>query len=263
MRKSKRRKKRLPVQQNSSPLFGDGRQGKFFSKGDERDHLASGSQPFFIPASHSHDQAGTQNMMGNGNAPPAVQMAEGSAGKAAPSVLDLKELKKGKVQGCGELSNWIVQWKLNRPSLKGGYVIQNAVRYSYIEDCSGKDITKKKTSKRLWDFWEAWKVNPGQKVTDYAQNGDPRDDWFSHPDRGNNTKGEVNMFGVAKFYEGLTSLPSHFKTNNPDTLAHSLPSTTTDPKLKGGTYAAGHGVNYEWDCCASPSTRKTKSRFVF
>ena len=84
-------------------------------------------------------------------------------------------------------------------------------------------------------------------------------DTFSDPDTGTGTAGKIVVTGDAQFYEGLVALPPDFISNNPETEAEAAPSTTTDPKLLGGTPNVDHDLTVEWDCKFSKSKTKILS----
>jgi len=99
-------------------------------------------------------------------------------------------------------------------------------------------------------YWEAWKVDVGKSVPN------PSDDNFDDPGCGSGTGGTDVITGTARFYENLT-LPADFKPNNPATFAGSLSSTTTDPKLSGGTAPFSHTLSVKWNCCPNTKNKST------
>jgi hypothetical protein len=135
-----------------------------------------------------------------------------------------QKLKSKTIHGGPHSETWVVQWQLSKESKKGGQIVQTVV---YL-DASGKQIRK--------PIWEAWEVKPNSRFTIYYP--DPEDDTFGGFPSGTRIQAE------ARFYEGLT-LPSSFKANNPETLAHILPSTTVDPNLP--TANATAPVDRVWD----------------
>jgi hypothetical protein len=243
-----------------------------FSKAQQPQQTPStkATTPFFKPEpvfkSCNANVGEVQQTMGKNanaqkNAPKPAPVPPPTPVATPPTVLNMKEQTKGQVKGCGELSDWIIKWELDQPSIKGGYIIQEVYRATFVQNCKEKDITANKTAKRWWHYWEAWKVNAGQKVTETAEKGDLNDDHFSVPDSGSRSSGNVIMGGIGRFYEGLT-LPTDFKTHNSDTLAKSLPATTTDPQLSNGTYAGVRTLKYSWDCCKSPAELNTEYRTI-
>lgn len=173
--------------------------------------------------------------------------------------------QSGPTSGQSGSYKWVVQWKLDKPSPKGGWIVQ---RVDFKANAKESDATAKqniisktlgiKPMKKvdlmaklgvdpasLTRYWEAWPVNPGQSVTTYAEGGDLEDDTYAFPSFGPGTKGEVGSAGVAEFYEGLT-LPSSFKATN-TAPAWILPITRSQPKLKGGTGSIPHTLLATWD----------------
>jgi len=157
---------------------------------------------------------------------------------------------------CGTF-NWVVQWVLDKPSPLGGWVVQRVDVARNVKNCANK-VSGPGDSGGLntawYPLWEAWKVNPGQSVTTYAEGGDTEDDTygsgFTKP-----TKGSVTVTGSAEFYEGLV-LPASFKVTN-KAPAWILPSTKKKPKLAGGTGAIPHSLTASWDCCTGSDKTTT------
>lgn len=149
--------------------------------------------------------------------------------------------------------HWLIQWKLSEASKAGGWIVQKVNFTGNIEDDKGKKL------KTGWEkhspYWEAWKVNKNQKVTEYAENGDPDDDTYANPGYGANTKGTTTIKGDAKFYEGLT-LPSSFKVI-PGHPAGILLTTKSDPNLSGGTPTLDHDLTATWDSTKGKSGKTT------
>jgi hypothetical protein len=169
--------------------------------------------------------------------------------------LSLKTTTDPKVKDCGEFASWKVQFKLSEKSKAGGYIVQHfTVKYDVYGcgDCENKIEHPKKFTEV--DYWEAWQVNPNSLWTKYGDMG-IEDDNISHPGAGDKTKGKVTMRGEAKFYEGL-DLPADFKVRK-GVPAGTLPSTTKDPKLTGGTAAVVHEVTLQWDCCPGGDRKTT------
>ncbi len=175
------------------------------------------------------------------------------------------KLKKSNVSGptandCGGF-DWMIQWELDKPTTKGGWVVQKVeVPYS-VKDCSNKAVDPAKVGglqPSWYPVWEAWQINKDQKVTTYAEGGDVNDDSFSTPGPGSDTKGTVTVRGTAEFYEDLTLPTSFTVTNKAPTWI--LPATTSAPTLSGGTGAISHTLKATWDCCAKgkKATKTTK-----
>jgi hypothetical protein len=117
-----------------------------------------------------------------------------------------------------------IQWKLNQPSESGGWIVQNVTADIETIDEAGNLV-----SQENWDYWEAWRVDPGSTVTTFAATGDPVDDTFHIPAAAAGTSGTWTISGTARFYEGL-SLPDTFDVGNVP-QAGILFSTSTDPHL--------------------------------
>lgn len=167
---------------------------------------------------------------------------------------------------CGGY-HWAADWLLRKDSDVGGHIVQHLVADYEIHNLLGMDITTS-IVKRHWDYWEAWSVDAGEGTakTIPATPGTPSPtkggkpaptfpvpytagtDTFADPERGLGTRGKIVVTGDAQFYEGLVTLPAHFVYHHPDTQAGSLRSTTTDPKLTGGTPNVDHDLTVDWDC---------------
>jgi hypothetical protein len=187
----------------------------------------------------------------------ASGFAPGAAsGKATkPAKLTKRTEKRAKGGDCGQFS-WVVQWKLDRPSPAGGWVVQKVDVTRDVKDCSDNAVTTGGLQTSWYPLWEAWQINPGQKVTTYAElNNDREDDTYGSGSIAD-TKGSVTVTGSAEFYEGL-ALPSSFKVTNaaPTWI---LPATNTAPTLTGGTGAIDHNITATWDCCKKKGSKKTK-----
>jgi len=130
---------------------------------------------------------------------------------------------------------WITEWGLDKPTLRGGFVIQRVDAKFEVEDCEGKALKKGPPS----PFWEAWYIAPGK--------AEPTDDdtWWAKAMPC--TRGRVVIRAEARYYDGLTSLPPSFKPGAVDATAG--PATTTAPNLEGGSNAAPHNIELIWDCC--------------
>ena len=173
-----------------------------------------------------------------------------------PSRLEKTTVTGPTAVDCGGF-DWIVQWLLDNPTKKGGWVVQNLDVKFDVKDCSDKAVDVKATTTvdpAAWPYWEAWQINKGQKVTTYAEKGDTKDDEYTLPAMGDNTKGTIRYIGTANFYDGLT-LPKSL-TPDPNSPAGILPVSRADPGLTGGTGALAHNLTATWDCCKPD--KKTK-----
>ncbi|MEA2192735.1 MAG: hypothetical protein QOI73_2856, partial [Solirubrobacteraceae bacterium] len=150
---------------------------------------------------------------------------------------------------CGAFS-WKVNFRLNRPSIAGGYFIQDLRIRRRATDCDGTALPDHSLTMH---YWEAWRVQPGAREDELVANGTyDYADLYQLDAPGLNTKGTARYSGNVAFYEGLT-LPATFVANNPATAAQALPSTTVDPHLTGGTVSHRHNISASWNCC--PASR--------
>jgi hypothetical protein len=141
---------------------------------------------------------------------------------------------------------WKVNFVLPTPSVAGGYFVQDVAIYVGTTDCAGAARPAQSISSH---YWEAWHVDPGGTRQDLVANGTyDYTDMYSNASPGAGTKGTFSITGSVAFYEGLT-LPATFVPNNPATFAGHLPSTTTNPALRGGTPVLAHNINGTWNCC--------------
>jgi hypothetical protein len=207
---------------------------------------------------------------------------------AKPQALLISTTSAPTEKNCGGYE-WHTSWLLAKDSDAGGHIVQHIVVDYDIQNFLNMDITAG-VVKKHWNYWEAWPVKAGEGTArmipptpvpavgpapaphgtaPVTKGGKPApnfpvpysagDDTFGDPETGGGTKGKIVVTGNAKFYEGLVALPPHFIANNPDTQARSLPSTTTDPKLAGGTPDVDHNLTVEWDCRFSISKTKIVS----
>ena len=186
----------------------------------------------------------------------AASAASGKTKAVKPAKLTKRTEKRAKGGDCGQFS-WVVQWKLDRPSPAGGWVVQKVDVTRNVEDCAGNTVTTGGLDTSWYPLWEAWQINPGQKVTTYAElNNDREDDTYGSSTIAG-TKGTMTVTGSAEFYEGLTLPGSFTVTNAAPTWI--LPATNAAPTLTGGTGAIPHSLTATWDCCRKKGKRtKTK-----
>lgn len=150
---------------------------------------------------------------------------------------------------------WVIQWVLDKPSPKGGCIVQGVHTTIDVKDDKGAKVdVKAKTgvNPANWPLWELWEVNKGQKVTTYAETGDTADDTYAMPTMGAKTKGSISIQGSAEFYEGLAK-PSTFKAT-PGSPAGILPIMRSAPTLAGGTGAISHNLTATWDSTGGDET---------
>ena len=151
---------------------------------------------------------------------------------------------------------WGIRWKLDRPTKKGGYVVQMVGSWVNVKDCRGRPVRVqdrvKEYNPRNYPFWEAWKI--GRNQTGTGKHIDDSYWWLQGVGEG--TKGFMQVLGYANYYDGLV-LPSSFKVdkNSPARLA---PMTKTNPNLTGGSGPVLHTLKAEWNCCPDSASKKTK-----
>jgi len=159
---------------------------------------------------------------------------------------------------CGDVAFQIWWTFLNAvQNTQGGHVIQDITITWNITDCKSNRLDSKSLgaiwkNKNSVHYWEAWAVSK------YASFSIPKDDNFSWNDEGAGTKGTVSWKATASFYQGLVTLPKDMTSNNKDTLAGGLRSTTINPNFSNGTDPVPHEMVIEWNCCCDngQSTRK-------
>lgn len=217
--------------------------------------------PLFPPSTHGKP-AGPEDESIKGDDGPDVAPSTGTPEPVplkggGTQALTISNVRGPKAANCGSYE-WVIQWVLAQKSTAGGHAVQHLTAAYDIKDAAGKDVTVATMGQAKWDYWEAWPFNANQKVTTFAEGGDIEDDGYSDKDMGS-TKGRIVVTGDAQFFEGLNPLPTVFKKNNPATQAGILASSTTDPKLTGGTASVAHNLTVEWDCAATSSPTKIAS----
>jgi hypothetical protein len=178
-----------------------------------------------------------------------IPMDTGSAAATPPKLTKRNEVAPTGTN-CGAF-NWVIQWMLDKPTTKGGWVVQKIQNTHSIKTCddAALDASKLPFKDSWYPFWEAWQIHKDQKVTTYAEGGDKLDDKFSSGGTGDGTKGTRTITGEAEFYDGLT-LPDTFKvTDKAPTFI--LPTTKAAPALTGGTGSIAHNVKATWNCCGA------------
>jgi hypothetical protein len=161
---------------------------------------------------------------------------------------------------CGNFA-WGIQWKLDVPTAKGGWVVQHVETAFDIKDCAGnpvdvKALTNGDHDPADWPLWEAWQIDRCETGTGNKKSDDsytmclfeePPNVICGGHDSKVKTKGTIKVKGTAEFFDGL-SLPKDFAaTGKPPT--GKLPVTRKDPALSGGTGSLDHSLVATWDCC--------------
>lgn len=194
---------------------------------------------------------------------PLGPVAAAAASAVATAAAAKPKLSKSVVSApaardCGGW-NWVIQWKLDKPSTTGGWIVQRVDARRDVKDASGAAVPVTNGWDPAWTpYWEGWKVNPGKSVTTYAETGDLEDDTYAGTAGGDNTKGSFTMTGHADFYEGAT-LPATMTPTNA-APAWILPFTKTDPSLPGGTGAIAHDLTATWDCTGTTKSTTITTR---
>ena len=170
-------------------------------------------------------------------APPAG----GGGGVKAPN-LTITTVKGPNTEACGGFL-WQVKFTLNKPSAKGGWIVQKITYDQVVIKCPNAPFINKKIT-----YYEAWRVTAGTSGDSERLAGKFNfDDQYSSPNYPD-TKGSTTITGKVAFFEDL-QLPAAFKKNNPDTYAGGLPSTTDKPDFWTEENAADHNLSYAWNCC--------------
>jgi RHS repeat-associated protein len=172
-----------------------------------------------------------------------------------------------KKKTCGGINvKWV--FSLDKKSKCEGYIVQQIDHDSSIAPCGGAAKKMKK------QFWEAWKIKKGEKVSWDTK----RDKWTDSsikPSRPNtcgkwSSKGTVKFFCVKKTGD-LGDLNKKPKKPNdgwgPGAAPWSgvLPSTKQKPKWwgkpsDGGEKPARRASGAEWDCCVNPPKNNVWAR---
>lgn len=149
---------------------------------------------------------------------------------------------------CGGF-DWKVKFTLDTITPNGGYFIQE-VNLNFVYDSLCPDYYEN----LQLTFYEAWRVNPGQRVTIYRQadQADFDDQYFSPAYE--NSRGSVRAFGVLKYFDSIT-LPATMIANNPNTFAGDLPSDTLQPFFWNQVAGIPHNASSNWDCCGRDTSR--------
>ena len=128
-----------------------------------------------------------------------------------------------------EWGNWVwrIQWKLDRPSPRGGTIIQ-LISLSFTGD--HHPVQDYYTG----PYWEAWTIPRGHAQTADAE-AHHFDDEFRITRGESGTSGVIHIFASAIFYEDQP-VPGYFQRRHGRTLAADLPSSDKNPQFTGGTF---------------------------
>jgi len=167
--------------------------------------------------------------------------APGGGGGNNPN-LTIETVEGPKKDPCGGFM-WRVKFNLNKPSAKGGWIVQKITYDQLVIKCPNTPYINKKVT-----YYEAWRVAPGTSGDSERLAGKYTfDDQYSSPNFPD-TRGSTSITGQVKFFEDL-QLPASFKKNNPDTYAGGLPATTDKPDFWTDDNTAAHNLSYTWNCC--------------
>ncbi|HAB98266.1 MAG TPA: hypothetical protein DCE71_00385 [Parachlamydiales bacterium] len=173
---------------------------------------------------------------------------------SSPPVLRKRTVSGPTPSDCGGFS-WGAQWYLdNATSSTNGWIVQKVELVTNVTDCSNSpvDIAARGALNPAWyPIWEAWQVRSGSVYVG-GSTSSHRADTYGSPPVGDATKGSITVRGTAEYYDGLT-LPSSFTVRNA-APAWSLPVTTSQPTLTGGTGSLAHNLTATWNCCTTTKT---------
>jgi hypothetical protein len=156
---------------------------------------------------------------------------------------------------CGK-HEWVIAFLLSKATLSGGMVIQKVTYKKW-------DITNCKTGQKnpgpvenfnRNSFFEAFPVLKGSAES-------WKDSWGL--DEGDCTKGEIEIRGVAKFYDKMDQwmdLPGDFY-KNPEVGPNSQFPTSVDRTFFPGGSDSNEStrtLKASWDCCGGSSDKKTE-----
>lgn len=196
------------------------------------------------------------SIKGEGDAGSESDVASKGEGKQVVKKNDVSGPTAGQ---CGAYS-WKVKFSVeNSDDKTKGYIVQKINAVYTRTDCDGKD--KPVTGIGKFPYWEAWGVRNG-KVFVGDTESEHQADHYSDDVMGDSTKGSIAVTGVAEFFPNAV-LPAHMKANNPDTQAHALRSSLTDPALSGGTGSISHDLTASWDCCGKQAMDAKEKKTTF
>ncbi len=228
------------------------------------------SQTLMNPKSITSPQAGTSRFgysIGSGEMEGAAPEGSGwinSTGKdaggpdaqplskdaGAPTGPRLKKTNGAVTSGNNGSFSWPATWSIeNATSTTAGWIVQHVNVTQSVTNAAGTAITPGTGSfgglRTAWyPIWEAWQVRGGAVFVG-SSTSPHRADTYGQDEVGASTRGTTSVVGSADFYPNLT-LPAAFTVTN-SAPAWSLPVTTTDPALSGGTGALAHNLTATWD----------------
>jgi hypothetical protein len=146
---------------------------------------------------------------------------------------------------------WSIGWVLrNASSSTIGIIVQKVEIARDVKDCAGNPVAYngRGLNPGWYPMWEAWYVNGGVVTPAVGAVNDR----YGQTPLGDSTTGRTEVHGTAEYYDGAT-LPSSFTVTNAPP-AWSLPSTTSQPTIAGGTGPVDHSLTATWDCCTTTKT---------
>ncbi|MFM2090648.1 MAG: tRNA3(Ser)-specific nuclease WapA precursor, partial [Planctomycetota bacterium] len=158
---------------------------------------------------------------------------------------------------CGDYT-WSGTWKLDKVSVRGGWIIQDiGITRMWFTCCYNLPLGLNNIS-----FKEAWPVAPNAQeaggpippINDRSRRGMNGVEGFDtyYGEEKEETWGFMSTIGSASFYEGLV-LGADFQSGNRGTVAGPLPFVTNS-QLKTEMPAAtegpiAHSIGASWNCC--------------
>jgi hypothetical protein len=154
---------------------------------------------------------------------------------------------------------WKVHFELLFRSIGGGYVVQKIHVRERATTCDDAEFAFPVVNEER-EFWEAWEVPAGQRVSKRRIDGSDFDDAFSYgvPKNalpfGGRGRAKLEVLAVVRFYEGVL-LPQSFVAFNPATRAGEALSDAARPPFWGaGNSGVRHELTYEWEACEGEPT---------
>lgn len=161
---------------------------------------------------------------------------------AAKAPIKIETVRGPEKKDCGGFQ-WDVKFTLDKPSAKGGWIVQQITWDPKILNCDG---SLKEGPAKV--YWEAWEIGAGKDADAERLAGTyDYDDRYSSPSHPK-TKGKLTISGELMFFEGL-ALPAAFKKNNADTYAGGLPATAEKPAFWNNKDMVAHNLSTAWHCC--------------
>ncbi len=139
--------------------------------------------------------------------------------------------------GAGGSNSLTRFWRLSAPSESGGHIVQKVTTVSTLTYAQGASVSRTTTQ------WEAWSVDPGASGPTPSATDVFKIRWVGS----DVVRARVDITASARFYEGLTTLPSTFRVGGAEGSGM-LPSTYVDPRLStdGATDPVVIQYTLEW-----------------